>query len=175
VLPLYFSRPLSRGDYALAKLSALTSAVWLLLAGPQLLMFVGGVFSVHGAKAVWNEFLDFLPGLSHSAIYAVVYSSLSLLVASLAGRRAVAAAVIVAVFLVTTPIVGVLSVTGGESAHQLAYLASPTTAVEGAGAWLFDLRNTDVGSYGPLYVLVLAGLVVAGVLLLLARYRKVAR
>jgi ABC-2 type transport system permease protein len=175
VLPLYFSRPLSRADYALAKLTGLVTAVWLLLAGPQLLMFAGGAFSVHGPKEVWKEFLDFLPGVAESAIYAVVYCALSLLVASLAGRRAVAAAVIVAVFLVTTPVVGVLSVTGGETAHQLAFLASPTTAVQGVGRWLFGLEGIDIGSYGPVYGLATAGLVVACVLLLLARYRKVAR
>ena len=32
-------------DYALAKLAALVSAVWLLLAGPLLLMFLGGAFT----------------------------------------------------------------------------------------------------------------------------------
>ena len=35
VLPLYFSRPLHRTDYALAKFAAMVSAAWLLLAGPQ--------------------------------------------------------------------------------------------------------------------------------------------
>ena len=35
VLPLYFSRPLTRSDYALAKLGAMVTAVWLLLAGPH--------------------------------------------------------------------------------------------------------------------------------------------
>jgi ABC-2 type transport system permease protein len=175
VLPLYFSRPLRRTDYALAKLAALTSAVWLMLAGPQLLMFAGGVFSVHGPKAVWDEFLDFLPGLAYSVIYAVVYSALSLVVASLAGRRAVAAALIVAVFVVTTPIVGVLMAVGGPSGRQLAFLASPSTVVQGAGVWLFDLNAVDVGPYGPVYGLAVVVLFAACLLLLLARYRRVAR
>ncbi|MCW2643434.1 MAG: hypothetical protein JWP76_5740 [Dactylosporangium sp.] len=175
VLPLYFSRPLRRTDYALAKLAALTSAVWLMLAGPLLLMFTGGAFSVHGPKAVWNEFLDFLPGLAQSAIYAIVYSALSLLVASLAGRRAVAAAVIVAVFVVTTPIVGVLYGTGGSAVRQLAFLASPSTVIQGAGVWLFDLKGIDIGPYGPVYGLAVVALFAACVLLLLTRYRRVAR
>ncbi len=175
VLPLYFSRPLTRADYALAKLAALVSAVWLLLAGPQLLMFVGGAFTVHGPRAVWNEFLDFLPGVLFSGVYAVVFSAIALLVASMASRRAVAAAVIVAVFLVTTPVVGVLSVTGGDAARQLAFLASPMTAVTGLGVWLFDLPNIDIGPFGPIYGFALLTLVVACVSLLLARYWKVAR
>jgi len=175
VLPLYFSRPLTRVDYALAKLAALVSAVWLVLAGPQLLMFVGGAFAVHGARAVWDEFGDFAPGLAYSAIYAVVFGALSLLVASLAGRRAVAAAMIVAVFLVTTPVVGVLSVVGSDRVHELAGLASPMTVVGGVGEWLFDVGAARIGRFGPLYgaaTLVLFGV---SVLLLLLRYRKVAR
>jgi ABC-2 type transport system permease protein len=175
VLPLYFSRPLTRTDYALAKLGALVTAVWLMLAGPLLLMFVGGAFTVHGIGKVWDEFGDFLPGLAYAAMYAVVFGALSLLVASLAGRRAIAAAVIVAVFLVTTPVVGVLSVAPRESLQQLAGLASPLTVVRGIGIWLFDASGFDIGSYGPVYALVSAALVAACVPLLLARYRTVAR
>jgi ABC-2 type transport system permease protein len=104
-----------------------------------------------------------------------VYASLSLLVASLAGRRAVAAAVIVAVFVVTTPIVGVLFAAGGSSGRQLAFLASPSTVVQGAGVWLFDLNAFAVGPYGPVYGVATFGLFAACVLLLLVRYRRVAR
>jgi ABC-2 type transport system permease protein len=175
VLPLYFSRPLARTDYALAKLAALVSAVWLMLAGPLLLMFIGGAFSVHGISKVRDEFLDFLPGLAYAGIYAAVFSSLSLLIASLAGRRAVAAAIIVALFLVTTPIVGVLSVAPGEALQQLAGIASPLTLVHGVGLWLFGIHGDGIGSYGPVYGLVTVGIVAVCVPLLLARYRKVAR
>ncbi|NJC68412.1 ABC transporter permease [Planosporangium thailandense] len=175
VLPLYFSRPLRRSDYALAKLGALVTAVWLMLAGPLVLMLVGGVFSVHGAGAVGKEIVHFLPGLAQAAFYAAVYGSLSLLVASLAGRRAVAAAVVVAVFIVTTPIVGVIAVIGGPTAQKLAFLASPTTVVQGVGTWLFGVAGPEVRPYGPVYGLAMVVLLAACLLLLLARYRRVAR
>jgi len=119
--------------------------------------------------------LDLLPGLLHAGIHALVFGSLSLLIASLAGRRAVAAAMIVAVFLVTTPIVGVLSIAGGETARQLALLASPISALDGVGNWLFGMTGIDVGPFGPVYGVVVAGLIAACVLLVLARYRKVAQ
>jgi ABC-2 type transport system permease protein len=175
VLPLYFSRPLTRADYAFAKLAAMVSAVWLLLAGPLLFIFVGGVFSVHGPGAVWDEFLDLLPALLHAGVHALVFGSLSVLIASLAGRRAVAAAMIVAVFLVTTPIVAVLGVAGGETAQQLAPLASPISALDGVGSWLFGMTGVDVGPFGPVYGVAVAGLIAACALLLLTRYRSVAR
>src|SRR5262245_39401333 len=108
VLPLYFSRPLTRSDYALAKLGALVLAIWLLLAGPQTLMFIGGVFSLGLWGAAGDETLHFGQGLAVSAVYAIVFGALSLLISSLAGRRAVAAAMVVAVFLITTPVYGVL-------------------------------------------------------------------
>jgi len=176
VLPLYFSRPLSRGDYALAKLCALVTAIWLMLAGAQLLMFIGGAFSVDGMPAVWDEFLDLLPGLAYSLVHALVFGSIALLVASLSSRRAVAAAVVVAVFLVTTPVVGVLSVVGNRTAQQLAPMASPTTLVGGVGDWLFEPTGlSGIGDFGPLYGAVAASVVVVSVVLLLARYRRVAR
>jgi ABC-2 type transport system permease protein len=175
VLPLYFSRPLARSDYVFAKLAALSTAAWLLLAGPQLLMFVGGAFSVQGFRAVWNEFLDLLPGLLFSAVYAVVFAALALLVAALTSRRAIAAVLIVATFVVTTPVVGVLSLVGGDTARHLAFLASPSTALSGIGAWLFGLETPDIGGYGPLYGVTVLAVTVWCVLLLLARYRRVAR
>jgi ABC-2 type transport system permease protein len=175
-LPLYFSRPITRADYALAKLAALAVAVWLPLAGGQLLMFTGAAFSVDHIGQVWDEVADLAPALAYSAVYAAVFAALSLLIASLAGRRAVAAGAIVAVFVVTTPIVGVLSAVAGETGRQLAFLAGPMTLVGGVGDWLFEPSGEmGVGDFGPLYGAVTVAFVAACVTLLLVRYRRVAR
>jgi ABC-2 type transport system permease protein len=175
VLPLYFARPLRRQDYALARLAALVSATFLLLAGPLTVMFVGAAFSVDRLGAVWDELGDYLVGLGYAAVHAVVFGVLALLVASLLRRRAVAAGAIVGSFLLTTPVVGVLMVLPYERATQLAGLASPVTLVGGLGDWAFEPGGeAEIGGYGPLYALTTLGFVVAGVLLLLARYRKVA-
>jgi ABC-2 type transport system permease protein len=186
VLPLYFSRPLTRSDYALAKLAALMSAVFALLAGPELLMFIGGAFTLDGMGPVWHEFVDLTRGLAVVCVYAAVFGALSLLVASLAGRRAVAAAMVVALFLITTPIYGVLmglaysgsegELTGARlSTAQLAGLVNPGTLVGGISQWWFGGEGQSVGPYGWVYGLVALGLVVVSVALLLLRYRKVAR
>ena len=72
-------------------------------------MFLGGAFTLDGMSAVWDEFVATSARASPSAaVYAVLFGSIALLVASLAGRRAVAAALIVGVFLITTPVYGVL-------------------------------------------------------------------
>ncbi|GIG89516.1 ABC transporter permease [Plantactinospora endophytica] len=175
VLPLYFARPLHRADYALVKLAALVSATFLMLAVPLTVMFAGAAFMVDGIGAVWDELGDFLPALGYVAVHAIVYSVLALLVASLVRRRAVAAGAIVGAFLLTSPVVAVLSVMPHEAANQLAGLASPVTLVGGIGDWTVEeVGDLDIGPYGPLYGLVAVGFVVAGILLLLARYRKVA-
>ncbi|MEN3611399.1 ABC transporter permease [Plantactinospora sp. ZYX-F-223] len=175
VLPLYFARPLHRSDYAVVKLAALVSATFLTIGVPLTVMFAGAAFMVDGIGAVWDELGDFLPALGYVAVHAIIYSVLALLVASLVRRRAVAAGAIVGAFLLTTPVVGVLSVMPYEAANQLAGLASPVTLVGGIGDWAFEASgDLDIGSYGPLYGLVAVGFVVAGILLLLARYRKVA-
>jgi len=175
VLPLYFSRPLTRTDYALAKYAALATGAFLILAGPELLMFAGGGFSVDTWSAFGDETVDFLSGLAYSATFALTFAAISLLVASLAGRRAVAAALIVAVFLVTTPIYGVLASAGSERLEQLAGLVSPMTLLRGVGQWLFSTEESSIGDYGPLYAATTVGLVAFCVALLLVRYRRVAR
>jgi ABC-2 type transport system permease protein len=186
VLPLYFSRPLTRSDYALAKWASLATAVFILLVSPMLLMFLGGAFTVDGLSAVWTEFVQFIKGVAVAGVYALVFASLSIVVSALAGRRAVAAALVVALFLVTTPIYGVLmgiayrgsrgeELTGTNlTLSQVAGLVSPGTLVGGVGQWWFDVTR-PLGSYGPLYGVVALALTVVMLLLLLLRYRKVAR
>ncbi|GAA5187981.1 ABC transporter permease [Rugosimonospora acidiphila] len=175
VLPLYFSRPLRRDDYALAKLAAMTSAFWLLLAAPQLLMLIGGVFSrKDGFGGAMDEVMDFLGGIGYAAIVAIVFSSLGILLASLSGRRAVSAAVVAAVYLVTTPVAAVLQTLGG-TVGKIAPVINPIDLVEGLEAWLYH-RSTgiDIGNHGYLYLIVAVVLVAVYVTLLLVRYRKVA-
>jgi ABC-2 type transport system permease protein len=174
VLPLYFSRPLRRSDYALAKLAATISSVWLLLAGPLLLIFLGGAFSrTGGASAVWREFTDFLGGLGYAAMTAVVLGSFAVPLASLASRRAIAAVVIVVAFAATAPVIGVIEAVGGTTAQQLGPLVNPATLLTGVETWIYRDDKLDIGRYGPLYLVVALALVTACVAATVARYRKV--
>jgi len=177
VLPLYFSRPLRSADYVGAKVAALATAVWMLLAGPQFIIFLGGAFtSKTGMSGVWDEVGDLLPAWGYSLLWALVFTGIGLLIASLTGKRAFAAGGIVAVFLMTTPVVGVLSILPSATAQDLAGLASPMTLVSGVGQWLISGANTglNIGEFGAVYAIEAATLVATCLLLLLARYRKVA-
>ncbi|MFI5890703.1 ABC transporter permease [Actinoplanes sp. NPDC051513] len=177
VLPLYFSRPLRAADYVLAKVSALVTAVFLLLGVPQFIMFLTGAFTTKtGMRGVWHELGLLIPGWGYSLLWAFVFASISLLVASLTGKRAFAAGGIVAVFLMTAPVVGVLSVLPSQTANHLAGLASPMSLINGVEIWLRDRNDLglDVGDFGPIFGIEAFCLIVACLLLLLARYRKVA-
>lgn len=174
VLPLYFSRPVRRTDYALAKHAAMISAVWLLLAGPLLLMFLGGVFAqTDGVSGAWHELTDFLGGLGFAAITAIVLGAVAVPLASLSSRRAVAAVVIVAAFLVTTPVIGVIEAVGGTTGQQLGPVLNPLGLLSGLQSWIFRTDSLDIGRYGPLYLATALVLVGGCVALLIVRYRKV--
>ncbi|GAA1872652.1 ABC transporter permease [Asanoa iriomotensis] len=178
VLPLYFSRPLRPADYAMAKLAALVTGIVLVFGGGQILVFIGAAFSVKGFGNVMNELADMGLGIIYTALYALVFGSIAVLIASLLKRRAVAAAAIVGSFLVTAPIVGVLSILPSESVRELAGLVNPVSLVSGVGDWLFEPSNEagfGVGSFGPLYALVTIGLIAACATLLVTRYRKVSQ
>src|SRR5262249_41782028 len=122
---------------------------------------------------------------------------LSLLIASLAGRRAVAAALTVGVYLVSFPVYGVLvgiafgrsggdgELTGSNATlAQLAGLVSPVRIVQLLSQWWFGVTQRGgperggpdlLGPYGPYYLAAAIALFVVCILLLLLRYRKVAR
>ena len=176
VLPLYFSRPLRAADYVIAKMAALVTAVWLLLAVPQLVMFASAAFGTKtGMKGVWHELGDLLPGWGYSLVWGFVFAAIGLLIASLTGKRAFAAVGIVAAFLVTTPAFGVMQVLPSETAHQLGGLVSPMMLINGVGFWMLGNPDSglDIGRFGPVYGIEAATLILACLLLLLARYRKV--
>ncbi len=175
VLPLYFSRPLLRDDYALAKLAALASALFIVLFAPMLLMFVGAVFSTgRGLHGAWDEFLDFAPGVATAAVFGLVLASIALFVASLAARRSFAAGAIVTLFLVTVPVSGVLSVLPSDVAHELSGLANPVDLVNRACRWAFGAPTKYLDWwYGPLYVVAAVFLFALATGLLFRRYRKV--
>jgi ABC-2 type transport system permease protein len=184
VLPLYFSRPLTRSDYAWSKLAAVVSAAWLVLAAPLLLMFVGGAFSLSGASAIWAEFGRFAAGLGYAAICAAVFGTIATLVGSLASRRAVAAAIIAAYFLISSAVAGVIisiaDYVNNDRMMHLGGLPSPALMIQGVRGWLFpqgpgDYAPAPIGHLGWLYALATAAFIAVAGLLTLLRYRKVAR
>ncbi len=173
VLVLYFARPVRRDDYVMIKYAALVSGVFLLLGGPQLIMFLGDAFRVSGVGEFRRAVTDLLGGWLYTLLFALVMSAVALMISSFTPRRAFAAGGIVAVFMVTIPVSGALSVLGGTPGH-LAGLINPAWVVAGVGAWLSDHNSpVDIGGTGPAYAVTAVLIVAACLAVLLARYRRV--
>lgn len=114
-LPLYFSRPLRRPDYPLAKLLAMATAIVLFEAIPVLAMYLGTIASSTTGSGVWSQTKDLVPGLLVALAYGIVFAPLTLLIASTTGRRAMATGAIAILFLATTAISHVLQSAGEHS------------------------------------------------------------
>ena len=117
-LPLYFSRPLRRSDYPLAKLLALFSGLLLVEVLPILISYIGQVASATSGHEIWLDSKAAFPGVFAAAAQSAVFSAISLLIASTTGRRVIATGVIAILFLVTAAISGVLTNVVGESWQQ---------------------------------------------------------
>lgn len=175
MLPLYFSRPPHRDDYALAKLAALATAVFALFAGPMLIMFLGMAVNADGGLGgMLDHAGGLLQGLVAAVIHAVVLSAIALPLASVTGRRVFATGLIIAVFLLTSPVSGLLGEIGSGALRDLAGLFDPVSLLNGVDSWLFgEELLISVGSYGPVYGLAALALGTVATALLIRRYRRV--
>jgi hypothetical protein len=114
-LPLYFSRPLRRIDYPLAKLLALITAVLMVTMLPVLITYVGQIASATSGHQMWLDSRQAFPGVFVSVMESVVFSVLALLLAASTGRRVIATGLIAIFFLVTMAISHVMSDALGKS------------------------------------------------------------
>jgi ABC-2 type transport system permease protein len=194
VLPLYYSRPLRRLDYPLAKYVAFTVACLLLIEIPLIILYVGNILSAGGGSAVWHQTKALIPGLGVGALWAVLLAAIGLVLASFTGRRAYATGLIAIYFFLTwilaTILINIASHGAGVGppgppgtqlsaslGARLAGLISPFTVLDGVRRWLGGTNPGPVpapGSAGWAYglmFLILLGVSLGG---LAARYRKVA-
>jgi ABC-2 type transport system permease protein len=178
VLPLYFSRPMSRADYVGAKLAALTLALLSITLLPVLLLWLGRVLATEDVVAAIGDEAGALPGIFGTGIlHAVVLACVGLAIVSLAGRRAYAAGAVLAVFLIGGVVGGVFSEVGGGLAAAAPF-TSPLYILDGAREWLFGATIAD-SPVGPadvplaVYGIATVALTAAALALLAVRYRRI--
>jgi ABC-2 type transport system permease protein len=197
VLPLYFSRPLRRLDYPIAKLAAFITACLVILEVPLLLLYLGTITQVHSGSAVWHQTRALIPGLLVGLLWAVLLAAIGLAIASLSGRRAFATGGIAIYFFLTWILAGILiAVTSARvvrgpppgpgprafirlpaptTGERLSGLVSPFTVLDGVRRWLGGTSRTLVpppGHYGFWYGVMFLVLLGAALGILAARYRK---
>jgi ABC-2 type transport system permease protein len=179
VLPLYFSRPMSRVDYVASKLAALAIGLLALTLVPVLLLFIGRVLATDDLLAAFGDEVGSLPGIIGSAVlHAVVLASIGLAISSLASRRAYAAGAVLAVFLISGVVSEALSGGALEAFDDWAPFVSPLSIIDGARQWLFggEVAQSPVGSSDvplPFFGAAAVLLTLGSWLVLAYRYRRI--
>jgi ABC-2 type transport system permease protein len=179
VLPLYFSRPISRVDYVAAKLGALGIGLLGLTLLPVLVLFLGRVLAAEDVLAALGDEIDALPGIVVTGLlHAVTLASMGLAIASLAARRAFAAGAVLAVYLVGGAVSAIFSEEGSPFPNVAPFL-NPLAILDGVRQWLFGgpipdspvaAANVPLWTYG----LATAALVAVSWAILALRYRRLA-
>ncbi|MER5349646.1 ABC-2 transporter permease [Kitasatospora sp. NPDC002551] len=183
-VPLYFSRPITRADYVRAKFGAMACAQLLLMVAPLVVLYVGSLL----IKLDFGDQTEhFFYGLVAAVMYALVPTSVAVLIAAATPRRGFGVAAIMGYLAVTTALLGGIVGTSldgmgpGEElpdATQWTALLSPVGMVESLSNGLFDLG--DAGSLHPpgglgllVFTAVAVAMVAGSYRLLLRRYRNV--
>ncbi|MEU6234263.1 ABC transporter permease [Kitasatospora sp. NPDC047058] len=181
-VPLYFSRPITRADYVRAKFAAMASAQLLLMVAPLLVLYAGALL---GGLGLGHQTAHFLYGLAAAVLYALVPTSVAVVIAAATPRRGFGVAAIMGYLAVSTAVVGIVTgISRGVSSAvpdsaQWITLLSPGGLVESLTNELFDLgsgpeRMHAPGALGVLVFTATAAAMVAGsYALLLRRYRSI--
>ena len=126
VLSLYFSHALERTDYALAKLAAMVTAVFILAFAPMLVLFLGSILVATDVAGALGDQVENLPQVVLAPlIYAVPLAALGLAIAAWTPRRAYATGAIIAVFIVSAAVAGILGEATTGRLSDYAQLVNP--------------------------------------------------
>ncbi|MFF8643815.1 ABC transporter permease [Streptomyces sp. NPDC015345] len=179
-VPLYFSRPIERGDYVLSKLAAMTSALFILTAAPLLVLYVGALL----AKLDFaDQTKGFAQGLVSVALLSLLFSGIALIISAITPRRGFGIAAVIAVLTITYGAVSTVQAIAYEqgSTGAIAWLGlfSPITLIDGVQTAFLGATSAFPGGEGPssgvgvVYVLVVLGLIAGCYGAMMRRYRKV--
>lgn len=179
VMSLYFSRPLQRSDYVVAKLAGMATALFLLMAAPLTTLLAGAALA---KLPIGEQLPDYLRSLAGAALLALVLAAIGLLIAAITPRRGLGVAATIAVLSILAGVEGaVQAIAIREKQETLAGnagLVSPFTLVDGVQHGLLGAKTTLPASpHGTMGALVFLGVIVLIVAAcfgaLVLRYRKV--
>lgn len=177
VLALFFSRAIHREDYAIAKLLALGSAMFLLVMVPQVLIFIGRVLlATDIPSAVTDELPHLGPVIGQAVLTAWLLGALSLALAAFTPRRAYATAAIFAAVLVPLVAVGAIGELSGPDLAGIASLLSPADVLEGTNAFVYGHAHAGpagAGMSSETYVIAAIVMAAACTAVLVVRYRRI--
>ncbi|KOU52444.1 MULTISPECIES: ABC transporter permease [unclassified Streptomyces] len=179
-VPLYFSRPIERLDYVLAKFAAMASALFIITGAPLVILYIGSLL----AKLDFaDQTKGFAQGLVSVALLSLLFAGLGLVIAALTPRRGFGVAAVIAVLTVSYGAVSAVQAIafnqGSPGAVKWLGLFSPITLIDGVQSAFLGASSNFPGGNGPgsgvgaLYLLVVLALIYGSYAVLMRRYRKV--
>ncbi|MCX4542654.1 ABC transporter permease subunit [Streptomyces sp. NBC_01565] len=178
-VPLYFSRPIERADYVLAKYAAMASALFMLTATPLLIMYIGSLLAKFDFA---HQTKGFGQGLVSVLLLSLLFAGLGLVMAALTPRRGFGVAAVIALLLIpygaASTVQAVAYSTGSTGAIEWMGLFSPISLIDGVQASFLGATSAFPGQEAPstgvgvVYLLVVLGLIAGSYAVLMARYRK---
>jgi ABC-2 type transport system permease protein len=139
VLPLYFSRVLTRVDYTLARAGGLFLAILVITIVPQLILTVGAILAAPDPLAGLRDDLPEIPRyLLVSLVASALLGGVATVIAAWTPRRAYATAAIIAVFIIPPIVVALMAELAVGDLARVLVLASPSDIIDGVNAVVFD-------------------------------------
>jgi ABC-2 type transport system permease protein len=179
-VPLYFSRPIERRDYVIAKFGAMSSALFVLTAAPVVILYVGSLLA---KMDFGDQTKGFGQGLVSVAVLSLLFGGIGLVLAALTPRRGFGVAAVIATLVISYGAVSTVQaiVWAGTPSSAISWLGlfSPITLIDGLQTAFLGAHSAFPGGVGPgagvgvVYLLVILGLVAGSYGVLMRRYREV--
>jgi ABC-2 type transport system permease protein len=148
VLPLYFSRAITRPDYVLGKLLAAGMLTLTVSLVPAALMWIGRQLLAPAPLTAMRDHLDDLSRIAVAGVLIAFYlGAIGLMISSFTGRKSIAVGIIIIGFLMAEAISGALTFALEDNDRARAWLGflSPTrtTAALVGALWNVDTGGID--------------------------------
>ncbi|HEX7102590.1 MAG TPA: ABC transporter permease subunit [Nitrolancea sp.] len=179
VLPLYFSRTISRGDYLLAKIGGLGILMGTVALLPAFILFLGSTFLAKSPVSYFfNHIADLLRITAAGTLLAFLFASIGLLIAGFTERKSIAAAVYIGAVLLVAGFAGALFNAINAGWHRYFVLADLISVSDGLTSWIFGIpldqgrMAAKANLNGAWYLLTVAVVVVACAAVMYRQYLR---
>ncbi|MBH77592.1 MAG: hypothetical protein CL897_05135 [Dehalococcoidia bacterium] len=181
ILSLYFSRSLSRLDYAASRYAAMATAILALTLIPQATLFLGNALVVDNFGGYFrDEWKQIGPIIGSSLLISVFFAAIGMVISAQSARRTFATIGVIAPFIFLPVLSGVLISSLDNLAGRLGVFLNPFFVIDGFTYWFFN-ATPDLSEEHPMmraafsggwYFLFAIVITLVGIVLLLRHYRR---
>ncbi|WP_199549030.1 ABC transporter permease [Streptomyces sp. N35] len=178
-VPLYFSRPIERVDYVVAKFAAMATALLILTGAPVIVLYVGSLLA---KMDFTTQTKGFAQGMVSVLLLSLLFAGIGLVMAALTPRRGFGVAAVIAVLTISygavSTVQAIADAQGSWDAVEWLGLFSPITLIDGVQTAFLGATSAFPGEHGPgaglgvVYLLVVFALIAGSYGALMRRYRK---